>query len=328
MSGGFGYCPHCGNSITEPGPFCGNCGGSLAEPATAGRPGQAAHATQPTQSVPGGAAAPGAPPMQPQRNAPPEQPHRAAPVQPQPGRERPPSAGAPGAAQPASPPPPVEPPPAPADAAGEDAPRRVWLPYAAVGGAVVALAGIVAVLLVVLGGSAGRNVKSASATRKQALQLLAANGTTTVSAAAPGSYALVSAGKIAAIVPAGWRARGQSSGPTARAQFADPRSGGAAMTIVAEPAHGSDHGRAAAAVGALHHRHVAVRSDGAVELPGGRKIWRLVYTDSGLAHATYFFTACNGKTSVVVDAAAAPARFDGEKGTFQALAGGAEPLCS
>jgi hypothetical protein len=202
------------------------------------------------------------------------------------------------------------------------------LPFAVVGGAVAALVAIVVVLLISLGGSAGKDVKNASATRNEALALLAANGTSTVSQSAPGFFAEVTTGKITAVVPAGWRATAQAAGSTARAEFADPKHAGSNLTIVTEGAGaGSDHARAEAAAKAVRSRSLPVSSYGPVEFPGGRTVWHLTYTKNGVTNATYFFTACNGKDAMVVDAASAAAAFGQEQGKLLAVAAGAEPLC-
>jgi hypothetical protein len=186
----------------------------------------------------------------------------------------------------------------------------------------------VAVLLLALGGSAGKNVKSASATREQALQLLAANGTTTVSRAAPGLFALVTAGKLTASVPAGWRATAQTAGDATRAEFADPKDPASTLTIVAQKeASGSEHSRALAARKTLTGKGDAVRSLGTVAFPGGRQAWRLTYSAAGAVHETYFFSACNGGETMVVDIAATNSMLEHEQATLQAVAAGAEPQC-
>ncbi|MHB8243420.1 MAG: hypothetical protein ACYDHN_15710 [Solirubrobacteraceae bacterium] len=192
----------------------------------------------------------------------------------------------------------------------------------------VLVVAVIAVLLVTLGGSAGKDVKSASVTREQALRLLAANGTTTVSAAAPGLYALVSTGKLSAVVPAGWRATAQAAGATNRAEFADPKHHGSTLTIVSEPGQaGSDHGRASSAEQAVKRKGLTVSSYGPVSFPGGRRVWHLTYTDGGVTHATYFFSACDDHSAMVVDVASLSGMFEQEQSKLQAAAAGAQPLC-
>jgi hypothetical protein len=205
---------------------------------------------------------------------------------------------------------------------------RNWIPVAAVGaGAVVAL-GLVVVLLLTLGGSAGKNVKSASATREQALQLLAANGTTTVSRAAPGLFALVTAGKLSAAVPAGWRATAQAASGATRAEFADPDHPASTLTIVAQKrGGGNDHKRAVSARQAVSGKGDTVSSFGPISFPGGRQAWRLTYTAAGVTHATYFFSACNTHVAMVVDVAATSNVFQQDQSSLEALAASAEPRC-
>jgi hypothetical protein len=187
---------------------------------------------------------------------------------------------------------------------------------------------MVAALLLALGGSAGKNVKSAAATREQALQLLAANGTTTVSRAAPGLFALVTAGKLTTAVPAGWRATSQAAGDATRAEFADPQHPTSTLTIVAQKeTAGSEHSRALAARKAVSGKGDAVQALGAVAFPGGRQAWRLSYSDSGVIHQTYFFAACNSSDAMVVDVSATSSVIEHEQATLQALAASAEPQC-
>jgi hypothetical protein len=205
---------------------------------------------------------------------------------------------------------------------------RNWIPIAAIGGAALVALGLVVVLLLTLGGSAGKDVKNASATREQALQLLAANGTTTVSRAVPGLFALVTAGKLSAAVPAGWRATAQAAGGATRAEFADPAHPASTLTIVAQKGSGgSDHGRAAAARHTVSAKGETVGSFGAIAFPGGRRAWRLTYTASGVTHTTYFFSACNTHVAMVVDVAATSSVFQQQQSSLEALAASAEPQC-
>jgi zinc-ribbon domain len=283
------YCPNCGVAISEPSSFCGRCGAALAEP------------SQPVA----GPAAPAAPSAL-----------SASQAGPPPGQSAPPSG------------------PAPTDTApggGEQAPKasRRWVPFAAVGGAAVLVAGLVVALLLALGGSAGKNVKSSAATREQALALLAANGTTTVSNAAPGLFALVTTGKLTTIVPAGWRATAQAAGATTRAEFADPKNPGSTMTIVAQSGGGgSDHNRAGAAERAVRRKGYKVSSYGPITFPGGREVWHVTYADSTSTHETYFYSACKGgRAAMVVDIAAPSSIFQHEQPALEAAAASAEPLC-
>jgi hypothetical protein len=202
------------------------------------------------------------------------------------------------------------------------------MPYAAVSGAAVLVAVLVAILLLAVGGSAGKNLKSNAVTREQALALLAANGTTTVSPAAPGLFAFVTTGKLSTIIPAGWRATSQAASGTTRAEFADPKHPGSTVTIVAQSAvRGSNHGRAAAAVSAVKRKGGTVSSYGSTGFAGGREAWQLTYADSGLTHQTYFYTACGGKTAMVVDVAASSSFFQQTQATLAAVAASAEPSC-
>jgi hypothetical protein len=205
---------------------------------------------------------------------------------------------------------------------------RNWIPIAAIGGVALVALGLVVVLLLTLGGSAGKDVKSASATREQALQLLAANGTTTISRAAPGLFALVSAGKLSATVPAGWRATAQAAGDAMRAEFADPAHPASTLTIVAQKVNGgSDHKQALSARKAVSSKGDTVSSFGPITFPGGREAWRLTYTATGATHATYFFSACNTHIAMVVDVATAGNVFQQQQGSLQELAASAEPQC-
>ncbi|HEY3758491.1 MAG TPA: hypothetical protein VGL37_01925 [Solirubrobacteraceae bacterium] len=186
-----------------------------------------------------------------------------------------------------------------------------------------------AVLLLTLGGSAGKNLKSTAVTRQQALQLLADSGTTTVSSAAPGLFAFVKVGKLTAIVPAGWRASAQNGSGTTRIQFADPKHAGSALTIVAQDATGEDtYRQAAAALKAVKKTGNKVSSYGSVTLPGGRAAWQVTYLKAGLTNETYFFSACGGKAAMVVNVAESAASFEREQATLQAVADSVEPECS
>ncbi len=190
------------------------------------------------------------------------------------------------------------------------------------------VAALVAVLLLTLGGSAGKNLKSTAVTRQQALQLLADSGTTTVSSAAPGLFALVKTGTLTALVPAGWRATAQAAGATTRAEFTDPKHAGSNLTIVTQGAAGSTHNQAGAALKAVRKSGDTVSSYGPLSFPGGREAWQLTYTNAGLTDETYFFSACGGKAAMVVAVAASTATFRKEQATLEAVAAGAEPVCS
>lgn len=295
------YCHNCGAAISEPSTFCGSCGAELATP----QPSEAAAAAQATATQPARV------PLAPTAPRPPGDSHGRPPV----GQGQPPSGA-----------PPPEPPSPTADQPQNSS--RSWIPFAAVGGAAVLVAALVAVALLTLGGSAGKNIKSTSATRQQALQLLAATGTTTVSNAAPGLFALVSTGKLTAIVPAGWRATAQAAGGTTRAEFTDPKHAGSALTIVAQDTGGDAHSQAGAALKAVKKTGDTVSSYGPVTFPGGREAWQVTYTHAGLTDETYFFSACGGKAAMAVDVAAPAALFQQEQTTFGAVAASAEPTCS
>jgi len=186
----------------------------------------------------------------------------------------------------------------------------------------------VAILLATLGGSAGKDVKGSAATRAQALQLLAANGTTTVSRGAPGLFAAVSAGKLTALVPAGWRATAQSAGGTARAEFADPGDPDSTLTIVAQKGgRASDHSRAQSAQRAAKARGFTQLAFGAVPFAGGRQAWRLSYEKKGATHETFFYSACNGAAAMVVDVSSTSALFKREQLRLDAAVQSAEPQC-
>jgi hypothetical protein len=297
MSEPTGYCHNCGVALNELSAFCSSCGAPLAEPralatsaaASTGRPPSRGHVPMGMQA-PERARMPGH-----QAQAPP-----------------------PGESFPANPPFVEEP---------GDAPRR-WIPYAAVSAAATLVAALVTVLLLTVGGSAGKDVKNNAVTREQALALLASNGTTTVSSAAPGLFAFVTTGKLSTIVPAGWRATSQTINGAARAEFADPKHPGSTVTIVAQSATpASDHGRAAAAMKAVKVNGGVVNSYGATRFAGGRDAWQLTYTDQGTTHQTYFYLACNAKTAMVVDVAATAQVFQRTQGTLAAVAASAEPSC-
>jgi hypothetical protein len=298
------FCHNCGVAIGEPSAFCGSCGAALATPSAA--PAVAATAQTPAATQPAGSR-PASTTPSPQGGS-----HGASAV----GQ----SSTPPGATPPATPPP-----------AGSQSQKsqRNWIPFAAVGGAAVLVAALVAVLLLTLGGSAGKNIKNTSATRQQALQLLAASGTTTVSSAAPGLFALVRTGKLTAIVPAGWRATAQAASGTTRAEFADPKHAGSTLTIVAQGAGGGNaHKQAGAALRAVKSKGDTVSSYGPVTFPGGREAWQVTYTDAGLTHETYFYPACGGKAAMVVGVATSAAIFQQEQTTLGAVAASAEPSCS
>src|SRR5580704_14326086 len=289
------YCQSCGTAITEPSSFCGSCGAAL-------------------MALPSPPAAPSSAPKQPAAPSP---------------ASRPPRAGTGGvrtAPVEQAPPPPPTPPPAASSPAGQQPPKgpRNWIPVAAIGGTAVLVAAVVAILLLTLGGSAGKNLKSTAVTRQQALQLLADSGTTTVSSGAPGLFALVSTGKLTALVPAGWRATAQAASGTTRAEFTDPRDAGSSLTIVAQDAAGeSAHGQAGAALKAVRKTSDTVSSYGPVDFPGGREAWQVTYTKSGLTDETYFFSACGGKAAMVVAISTTSAIFQREQATLGAIAAGA-----
>jgi hypothetical protein len=295
------YCQSCGAAIAEPSAFCGSCGAALATPSRpdprAAPSGTPSSGSQPVTAGTG---------VQPVTQA-------AAPA----GQAPPPSA----------------PPPAASPSAGDASPKgsrsRTWIPFAAAGGAALLVVALVSILLLSLGGSAGKNLKSTSATRQQALQLLAASGTTTVSSAAPGLFALVSTGKLTAIVPAGWSATAQAASGTTRAEFTDPKHTGSSLTIVAQGAgSGSAHDQAGAALKAVKKTGDAVSSYGPVTFPGGREAWQVTYISAGLTDETFFFSACGGKAAMVVAVSASSVIFQREQATLGAVAASAEPACS
>ncbi len=300
------YCQSCGVAISEPSAFCHRCGAALITTRPAESP-----TTAPTQPMSAAMQSTGA--------------HAATGAPGTPGVYR--GAGPAGPGVPAS----AAPAPGPASPAGGDSSKssRKWVPYAAVGGAAALVAVLVAVLLLTLGGSAGKNLKSAAVTRQQALQLLAASGTTTVSNAAPGLFALVTTGKLTAIVPAGWRATAQATAGTTRAEFTDPKQSGSTLTIVSQGAGGGNaHKQAGAALKAVKKTGDAVSSYGPVTFPGGREAWQVTYTHAGLTNETYFFAACGGKAAMVVEVATSSASFQRELTTLTAVAASAEPTCS
>jgi hypothetical protein len=305
MSQAVEYCQSCGGAITEPSAFCGSCGAALATLPPSDPPTATSTAVKPstTQSSVDPAMAGTGPPGV--------------------------SQGAAAAVQ--TPSPPAVPPPGAPSAAGGQSPKgsRSWMPFAAVGGAVVLVAAVVAILLLTLGGSAGKNLKSTAVTRQQALQLLADSGTTTVSSVAPGLFALVSTGKLTAIVPAGWRATAQAASGTTRAEFTDSKHAGSSLTIVAQGAGGGNaHDQAGAALKAVKKTGDTVSSYGPVTFPGGREAWQVTYTNAGLTDETYFFSACSGKAAMVVAVAASTVIFQQERTTLGAVAASAEPVCS
>jgi hypothetical protein len=313
------YCENCGSRIREPSAFCSNCGDALTELEPAGMP--TGHASARGDGRGGAAAqAPGA-------SVTPDATQAAAP----PRSTAPPSSRR-AAEHRQSGAPPAGDPPAAADQTAEQPPpeasSRNWIPFAALGTGALVAAGAVVTLLLALGGSAGEDVKSSSITRQQALQLLAANGTTTISRGAPGLFALVTAGKLTAIVPAGWQATAQTAGVTTRAEFADPKHQTSTLTIVAQSAQGgSDHSRAVAAREAVSGKGYPVDSFATVTFPGGRQAWQLTYTASGTTHRTYFYTVCSGHTAMVVDVATNSSTFSQQQTSLDAAASSAEPSC-
>ncbi len=139
----------------------------------------------------------------------------------------------------------------------------------------------------------------------------------------------MSTGKLTAIVPAGWRATAQTASGTTRAEFADPKHSGSTLTIVAQGAGGGNaHNQAGAALTAVKKTGDTVSSYGPVTFPGGREAWQVTYTDAGLTHETYFYSACSGKAAMVVGVAASAAIFQQEQTTLGAVAASAEPTCS
>jgi hypothetical protein len=296
------YCHNCGAALGAPSAFCSNCGASLSAPEPSARAGRASSAAG-TRSAQG-------PPEARRESVPP--PHAAPP--------RGPTAGGPL---------PADSPPGGDHQAKPSMTSSRWAPLAAVGGMVVLVAAIVAVLLLVLGGSAGKHVKGTSATRAQALELLAANGTSTVSRAAPGLFAVVTTGKLTALVPAGWRATAQAAPGTARAEFADPKQADSTLTIVVQTGNraSSDRSRALSARSAAKARGFAEVAFGAIAFPGGRQAWRLAYTKTGATHETYFYSACDGGAAMVVDVSAPSGSFKQEQINLAAAAAGAEPVC-
>jgi hypothetical protein len=302
------YCHNCGTAIGEPSSFCASCGAALAEPEPAGVSGGGAT----TRAA--AAAPPSSAQLAPERLA-----GQAAP------RGTPPMAGVP---SPEAPPAAQGPPTGPPGGSAEPSGSKRWLPFVAAGGGVIAIAALVAILLIALGGSAGKDVKSTSVTRAQALQLLAANGTTTVSRVSPGLFAAVSTGKLGALVPAGWRATAQTENATTRAEFADPKHPDSTLTIVTQKGTGvSDHRRALSARAAVKVRGFTQTAFGPVGFPGGREAWRLTYDKGNAIHETYFYSGCNGAAAMVVDVSAARSEFTRDQATLGTAVASAEPLC-
>jgi hypothetical protein len=301
------YCHNCGTAIGEPSAFCASCGAPLVEPEPVGVSGAAGPRAagvareSSAQSVPERFAGQAAP------------------------RGTPPVADVP---SPGAPPPAQAPPAAPPGAPAEPSGSKKWLPFVAAGGGVIVVAALVAILLITLGGSAGKDVKSTSVTRAQALQLLAANGTTTVSRVSPGLFAAVSTGKLGVLVPAGWRATAQTGSATTRAEFADPKHTDSTLTIVAQKGTGvSDHRRALSARAAVKARGYSQTAFGPIGFPGGREAWRLAYVKGGATHETYFYSGCNGTAAMVVDVSAARSEFTRDQATLGTAVASAEPLC-
>lgn len=304
MSGPIEYCHHCGAAIAESSTFCSNCGAALAEPEPAA----------PAYSTPASGRSPAPPAAQPPQSS---------------GAPRPPSVPVAQTPPPSGAPPSGTPPPRTTSPPGEPAKSsRNWVPVAAIGGVVLVIAGIVVALLLALGGSAGKDVKSTAVTREQALQLLAANGTTTVSRAAPGLFAVVQTRGLSAIVPAGWRATAQAANGATRAEFADPKQPSSTLTIVAQKgAGGNDAKRALAARRRVKSKGYTENAFGRIAFPGGRAAWQLTYTNALATHETFFYSACNGRDAMVVDVSASSNAFPREHATLGVAAAGAEPQC-
>jgi hypothetical protein len=330
------YCHNCGVAIREPSAFCGRCGTALPD-SQAGQA-EASAATSGPEQVAGSARATGERSARlrsatavgdaQRRGSTPPRAAAAPPRQAQPPRGTPsPPASPQGGAQPPAMqplPPGAPPPPEGAQTGG----ARRWIPFAAIGGGIVLIAAVVAVLLIALGGSAGKDVKGASATRTEALQLLAANGTTTVSRVAPGLFALATTGKLTTIVPAGWRATAQAANGAARAEFADTKNSNSTLTIVANKGgQASDHRRALSARSAVKKRGYSEGAFGAITFPGGREVWRVSYVKAGVTHETFFYSACQGAAAMVVDVSATSNSFTREQPTLRAAAASAEPVC-
>jgi hypothetical protein len=193
---------------------------------------------------------------------------------------------------------------------------------------VLVAAGVAIALLLAVGGSPGTSVKSAAATRQQALEVLASSGTTTVSPAAPGLFAVVQTPSLYVTVPAGWRATAQSSGAAARAEFAEPRQGGSTLVVVAEKGTGRrDVERAFAAKRRTRQHHYPIGAFGRVTFPGGREVWRLTYTQGPSTHETFFFSSCGDRIGVTIDASTPSASFAKLNGSRLVSASGTEPKC-
>jgi hypothetical protein len=312
------FCPNCGSRIQETGAFCTDCGEPLAEPEVPRAP-----AAVGAETVPEPAAASRAQP----RVATSAQRQARAPLTTQPQQRPAPSSGA---QPPGGPPPgpPRSPQPPTQDGAQPSGRRSRWAPLALAGLGVFLVAGVAIALLLAVGGSAGTSVKSASATRQQALEVLASSGTTTVSPAAPGLFAVVQTPSLYVTVPAGWRATAQSSGGVARAEFAESKQGGSTLVVVAEKgAGGQEVKRALAARRRTRQHQYAIGGFGRVTFPGGRQVWRLAYTQGPSMHETYFFSACGNRTGVVIDTSAPSASFAKLQGTLLVAASGTEPKC-
>lgn len=302
------YCPHCGDAISEPGAFCGACGSALGTGGS--RAASPDAALRPSVPTPSPAAAP----------------HSAPARAPSPTMR---DVGAdPAPATPHSGPPPPAHPIPPAPTAAPATGGRRWIPYAVVGGAAVLLAAIVTTVLLLISGSAGSNVKAASATRSDVQKLLAAEGTTVVSPAAPGLFALVRANRLQALVPAGWRATAQTGTGIGRAQFTDPKQSSNTLTIVDQNGAGpGDRAEAVLARSGAVAKGYPVSYFGQDQFPGGRIAWRVTYAAASITNTIYFFQACNGTRSEVVHVSAATKTFAAQAATLGLLAASAEPLC-
>ena len=314
-----GFCPNCGGRIEEASAFCTHCGKPLAKP-EAPRPPAAVGAdavAEPTalsQAEPRVSASA-------QRE---ERPRVIA--QPQ-QRPAPPPVGPPPGGLPPTPAHSPQPPPPPGGAQPSGR-RSRWAPVALAVVGVLVAAGVAIALLLAVGGSAGTSVKSAAATRQQALEVLASSGTTTVSPAAPGLFAVVQTPSLYVTVPAGWRATAQSSGGVARAEFAETKQGGSTLVVVAEKGTGGQEvKRALAAMRRTRQHHYAIGGFGRVTFPGGREAWRLAYTQGPSMHETYFFSSCGNRTGVVIDTSAPSASFAKLQGSLLVAASGTEPKC-
>lgn len=282
------YCPSCGTGLgSDGGAFCPGCGAPVRQPA--GQP-AFAHAGA-HQHAPGDGDMPAPPP----------------------------ALGAPAAGPPPGAMPPVAAPPA----------QRPWLPIL-IGALLVLIVvgGGAAILLAATSGSAGKNVKNASATRAQAVQALASAGVVSVSNAAPGLFAVVNAGTVNATVPAGWHAVAQTSNGATRATFSDPAHPTSSMTVVVQPATtGSVRVRAQAAAQAIKSKGATAQPPKLVAFPGGRHAWAVTYTNAGVTHTLYLFSACDAGTGVTIDVAAAANTFAQQQARTNILAANANPAC-